>query len=143
VSRPGGPDPFWLSHHPPEEYGRTFRIGGVHVCARCLGTYPVLFAALAAQFVFRVPLAWEGDQVLAVALVLPALLDWAHGRFRPWSGTNALRLATGVLLGAGLGRTLYVHLQRPFPRALLLQMAVVTAVALPVIFATWRRRPGA
>ncbi|MGA9522689.1 MAG: DUF2085 domain-containing protein [Myxococcaceae bacterium] len=140
---PGGTSPFWLSHHHPEEYGRTLRIGGVRVCARCLGTYPALFTVLALQFALSMPLMWPGDEALAVVLLLPALLDWAHGRFRPSSGSNAWRFATGVLLGIALGRTLFVHLQRPFPRALLVQAGLVTAVALPVIFATWRRRPGA
>ncbi len=139
----GGTSPFWLSHHHPEEYGRTFRICRIHVCARCLGTYPVLLSIIAVQFALAAPLSWVGDEVLAASLLLPALLDWARGRFDPSSGTNGWRFGTGVLLGISLGRVLYVHLQRPFPRALLVLMALVTAVALPVIFATWRRRPGA
>ncbi len=137
-----GVAPFWLSHHPPHEYGRTFRLGGVHVCARCLGTYPVLFAVMAAQLGLAAPLTWPGDEIVAVALLVPALLDWSWGRFRPEAGSNAQRLLTGALLGVGLGRTLYVHLQAPFPRALLIQAGLVTAVALPVIFASWLRRSG-
>jgi hypothetical protein len=44
-----------------------------------------------------------------------------------------------VLLGLALGRSLQVHVQRPLPAVLLAQAALVTAVALPVILATYRR----
>lgn len=131
---------FWLSHHHPEEWNRTVVLGGVRLCARCLGTYPVLFAAIAVQFALAAPLVWRGDVALAVALLLPALVDWALGRFRPQRGSNALRFATGALLGLALGRTLYVHLVRPLPTALWVQAAVVTAVAVPVILATYGRQ---
>ena len=40
---------FWLSHHHPDEYDRCYAVAGVHVCARCLGTYPVLFFFIAYQ----------------------------------------------------------------------------------------------
>ncbi len=109
------------------------------MCARCLGTYPVLLAVLLGLFAVRAPLAWEGDLPLVLGLTLPALLDWAVGRFRPAGGSNAVRTLTGVLLGVALGRSLHVHVQRPLPAVLLAQAALVTAVALPVILATYGR----
>lgn len=130
---------FWLSHHHPEEWNRTYRLGGVRLCARCLGTYPVLFAGIALQFALKAPLAWESDGVLSVGLLLPALFDWAYGRFLPQSGSNLWRTVTGLALGAALARTLYIHIQRPLPLWLLVQFAVVTAVAVPVILATYKR----
>jgi uncharacterized membrane protein len=133
---------FWLSHHHADELDRCYRIGSLHLCARCAGTYPVLFAALVAQFAFHVPLHHPLDQPLATVAVLPATLDWAWGRFRPHAFSNAWRSATGVLLGLGLARSLFIHLQQPWPQVLLLQSAVVTAVALPVILATYLRRSG-
>jgi len=134
---------FWLSHHHPDEYNRTYVLGGVRVCARCLGTYPVLLAALVGLFAVRAPLDWRWDVPAVLALTVPALGDWAVGRFRPASGSNAVRSLTGVLLGLALGRSLYVHVQRPLPEVLLAQAALVTAVAVPVILATYRRpRPG-
>lgn len=132
--------PFWLSHHPEPEYVRTYRVGSVRLCARCLGTYPVLFAAIAAQVATRAPLQSRFDGALAVGLLLPALIDWAYGQFRPLAGSNAQRTFTGVLLGVALGRTLYVHLQEPLPPYLLAQAALVTAVALPVIVLRLTRR---
>ncbi|RKH34166.1 DUF2085 domain-containing protein [Corallococcus sicarius] len=130
---------FWLSHHHADEYNRTYVLAGVRVCARCLGTYPVLAAVFLGLFALRSPLTWAWDVPVGLGLTLPALVDWAVGRFRPASGHNAVRMLTGVLLGAGLGRSLYVHVQRPLPVVLLAQALLVTGVAVPVILATYRR----
>jgi uncharacterized membrane protein len=133
---------FWLSHHPPEQFNRCYQVGGLRLCARCLGTYPVLFALVAAQLALGTPLAHPFDWV-AVLLVLPATLDWAFGQFRPQRFSNPWRTATGVLFGMGLARSLYIHLRSPFPVVLNLQLGLVTLVALPVILATYslsRRR---
>lgn len=128
----------WLSHHAPQEHGRCYRAGPGCVCARCLGTYPVLFATLALQFALKAPLAHSADVAVGAALVVPATLDWAWGRSHPKSGSNLWRSATGVLLGAGLGRSLYIHLQRPFPDVLKVQIAFVTAVVLlAMVRASW------
>jgi uncharacterized membrane protein len=133
---------FWLSHHPPDELDRAYEIAGARVCARCLGTYPVLIATLALQFRVRAPLRWAWDVPWAVILLLPALVDWSVGRFRPHLGSNLWRTTTGVLLGLALGRTLYVHIQRPLPTGLWLQAALVAAVAVPVLVLSARRRAG-
>jgi uncharacterized membrane protein len=133
--------PFWLSHHAQDELHRCYRLGTWAVCARCLGTYPVLLASMGLQFAARAPLTWPLDDLVGTALLVPALLDWAIGRFRPRAGCNALRTTTGALLGAGLGRSLYIHVQHPLPPLLGWQTALVTAVALPVILAAyWRTR---
>ncbi len=131
---------FWLSHHPPDELDRCYRLGAVHVCARCLGTYPVMFAAIVAQVALRFPLEHPLDVPLCVALVLPATIDWALGRFDPHRFSNAWRTLTGIFLGLGLGRSLFIHLQRPMPTALVAQGLVVTGIALPVIFIAYRQK---
>lgn len=129
--------PFFLSHHSPAEYDRCWRVGGLHLCARCLGLYPVLVAAVALQVAWRAPLTHPLDWPLALPLVLPAVLDWAASRFWPVWGSNALRTLTGVLLGLALGRSLYVHLRAPFPPLLLAQAAVVGALFVPVLLRTY------
>ena len=129
---------FWLSHHHEDEYNRTYLLGGVRVCARCLGTYPVLVAVMVGLFAVRAPLAWRWDVPVVLGLTLPALVDWAVGRFRPASGSNAVRSLTGVLLGVALGRSLFVHLQKPLPPMLVWQAALVMAVALPVLLVSSR-----
>lgn len=135
-------DAFWLSHHPPAEWSRTLRVRGVRVCARCLGTYPVLFAAVVAQVVFRAPPERAGEWRVGVGLLLPALSDWCVGRLSPASGTNAWRVLTGALLGLGLGRALYLHMAvRPFPAVLLWQLGLSLAVVVPVwLHAASRRK---
>ena len=130
---------FWLSHHHADELDRCFKFGGVHVCARCLGTYPLMLGMIAAQLALKAPLSHPLDLPVAVALVAPALADWAYGRFFPHRFSNLWRFATGILLGLGLSRSLYVHLQQPLPPMLIAQLALVTAVATPVILKTYRR----
>lgn len=130
---------FWLSHHHADELDRCWDVGGVKVCARCLGTYPVLFAAIALQLAQKAPLSHPLDLPLGLALVAPAVADWAYGRFFPHRFSNAWRTATGILLGLGLSRSLYIHLQKPLPAVLLAQLALVTVVATPVILKTYRR----
>lgn len=129
---------FWLSHHHEEEYNRTYLLAGVRVCARCLGTYPVLLAVMVALFKLRAPLTWPWDVPVVLGLTVPALVDWAVGRFRPASGSNAVRTLTGVLLGVALGRSLFIHVQKPLPAVLVWQAALVAVVALPVFLATSR-----
>lgn len=131
---------FWLSHHHEEEYNRTYLFGGVRVCARCLGTYPVLLTVLVALVKVRAPLSWDWDVPVVLGLTLPALVDWAVGRFRPAGGSNAVRTLTGVLLGVALGRSLFVHFQKPLPPVLVWQAALVAVVALPVMLMTYGGR---
>lgn len=130
---------FWLSHHTADEWHRCYTLGPFRVCARCLGVYPTLFIALIALFIVKAPLEHAWDVEVGLALTLPATIDWAIGRFRPHAFSNAWRTFTGLLLGLGLARSLFIHLQRPFPAVLLAQFALVTAVALPVILVAYRR----
>ena len=131
---------FWLSHHREDELHRTYAFGGARVCARCLGVYPVMFAAIAAQMAARAPLAWAWDGPWTLGLFAPAVLDWTVGRFAPRLGSNLWRTLTGALAGLALGRSLYIHLQRPFPVWLQVQVAAVTVAALAVILTTYARR---
>jgi uncharacterized membrane protein len=132
----------WLSHHREDELDRCYHVGGAYLCARCLGTYPVLFTVFALQLALTSPLHHPWDVPVGTALVVPAALDWAWGRWRPHAFSNAWRSLTGLLLGLGLGRTLYVHAQRPFPPALLAQLGLVAAIALPVVLVAYLRRWG-
>jgi uncharacterized membrane protein len=129
---------FWLSHHYDDELDRCWRIGPLHVCARCLGTYPTLFAVFALQLKHPLDLPLP----IVLALTLPATADWAYGRFRPHSGSNLWRTLTGILLGVALSQTLFLHIARHQPVPMLVQLGLVTAVAGPVILASYRRRRG-
>lgn len=81
--------------------------------------YPVMLVGVVVLFWLehRSPGSLEtapGEGVLLTALVLPALLDWVRGRINPKSGSNALRILTGALLGAGLARLVHLQATAPF-----------------------------
>ena len=106
--------PFWLSHHRFADRHACFACGPLFVCARCLGTYPVLLVVLAYQL--KRPFApprLDVDPLLLVGLALPAVLDWSLGQLTRWRGHNAIRFASGVLLGGSLGRAIYMNMRQP------------------------------
>ncbi|WP_436925887.1 DUF2085 domain-containing protein [Halosimplex amylolyticum] len=95
---------YLLSHHEPGEYYRchSLSLGGrtVHVCARCSGVYPGILAGVALVLTGTGPAAWPW---LVAAGPAPALVDWAVTTFTRRRGSNALRTASGALLGLGYG----------------------------------------
>lgn len=95
---------YLLSHHEPSGYHRchTLRFRGrtVRLCARCSGVYPGIALGLV---LFVTGLFAPVHLGLVAALPLPALLDWCLTHFRPAEGSNAVRTATGALLGTGYG----------------------------------------
>jgi uncharacterized membrane protein len=103
---------YLLSHHEPADHYRchavTVRGRRIHVCARCSGVYPGILAGVLAAG--SVPAA---TLVLVALLPLPALADWAVTAFTARRGHNAVRTATGLLLGAGYGlglhRVVFAH----------------------------------
>lgn len=106
--------PFWLSHHRFAERHACFVCGPVFLCARCLGTYPVLLLVLAYQL--RRPFAppsLPADPFILYGLALPAVLDWSAGQLLRWRGHNGVRLVTGALLGVSLGRAVYMNMRHP------------------------------
>ena len=132
--------PIWLSHHREQDLHRTYRLGGLHLCARCLGMYPVMLAGIVALFAARAPLTWRWDLPFVLGLTLVGLSDWVVGQVRPRALPNTWRTFTGALLGVAFARTLYVHFQRPYPPALLAQLALVALVMGPTLLVGWYAR---
>lgn len=130
---------FLLSHHPPQAHDRCIRIGGLPVCARCLGLYPALLAGLVVLF-------WTGggwpvqarEGIILALLTLPALLDWAHGLFVSRPEGKVRRLLTGVLLGTALSRVLYLHWLDPFSPPVLDVLGILVAGAALAGILRWR-----
>lgn len=95
---------FLFSHHTPDEFYRCHRVRvlgrGVVLCARCTGVYPGILLGVAVHLAGVGPLTafW-----LVAVCPLPALLDWAMTTLRDYRGSNAVRTATGILLGFGYG----------------------------------------
>ncbi|WP_276273148.1 DUF2085 domain-containing protein [Haloarcula litorea] len=96
--------PYLLSHHTPAEYHRCHRLSvagrTVRLCARCSGVYPGIALGVTAFLLGVGRGAWF--PLVAVG-PLPALVDWTATTFTDRRGHNAVRTATGLLLGAAYG----------------------------------------
>ncbi len=132
--------PFWIAHHPKAQRCRCVRLCGLDVCARCLGLYPLLFALIAAEMAVQAPGPLPREPWLIAALTVPALFDWARGRFDPHSGSNALRIATGLFLACALSRTIWFHMRQPFHLLACAHLAWLLLSALLIEFAAARHR---
>lgn len=95
---------YLLSHHEPEDHYRTYVVElfgrRTRLCARCTGIYPGILTGLLAWAVGPGALT---SIALVYALPLPALIEWAATRLTPRRGSNAVRTATGLLLGYAYG----------------------------------------
>ena len=104
--------PYLLSHHTPSEQYRCYApelLGRrVHLCARCAGIYPgIVIALVIALFVPMLAHSSTVALLIILAFPLPALVDWTVTTFTERRGYNAVRTATGLLLGYGYGIGLY------------------------------------
>lgn len=132
-----------LAHHPPAEYHRCVRIGRLHLCARCLGMYPAMFAGLAIELVLQVHhpaalLARPWETWALIGLMSPASVDFIWGRLDPSRGKRGIGLATGVLLGLGLARTIYLNARTPLSGPGFQALGFLTLIVVFGILATRR-----
>lgn len=100
---------------------RCFRFRGkpLPICARCVGVAvgEVLSVAYISLFGFPPLLA-------AIALCVPATIDWSLQEFLAVTSNNARRLFTGLLCGLGYG-------------SLLIRLAIWAASAAIGLLHTW------
>ena len=102
--------PAWLSHHREDHAERCLRVGGWHLCRRCLALWPACFAVLVAGVVHGWDVAGVGE--LAGWLVLPmAEYAWVHAGAGNYAAWRVWPL--GALLGAGLGRAFHRYVLEP------------------------------
>ena len=109
------------------------------LCARCLGLYPVMFAALALQWVLDLGPAGRVDMLMTMGLAIPALLDWGEGVLDPRTGNNPRRLITGAMLGVALGRSLWLHAQDPQGELLWIQLFLLGAAGVAFLVVRYLR----
>jgi uncharacterized membrane protein len=119
-----------LSHHVPSDYDRTWQVGSVRVCVRCLG---VVLGATVVLGLWK-----KGSDIpllLAIATAVPGVLDFTLHELGLSASSSARRCLTGLLFGvfvAALLRavidTKTVHILLFLSWFLLLQ--VISAIAL-------------
>jgi uncharacterized membrane protein len=103
-----------LSHHPPVDYDRTWTIGAVRVCVRCLGVAVGTTLALA---------LWDnapGVPVVAIlAAAVPGVLDFTLHELRLSTSCQARRFLTGASFGVFVAAFLRTAVQGPLSRFVL------------------------
>lgn len=70
--------PVWLSHHSAHEADRCVRVGGVHVCRRCLAIFVGFVPAVALLLSPWRDSLQAGDVGLVLALTIAAGLEFAQ-----------------------------------------------------------------
>ena len=136
---------WFLAHHSRNQLNHCLLLplGGkrLALCARCLATYPSLVFMVILQALGILPrsLPMWIDVAIILALPLPALTDWARGRFA-LPGSNSVRLITGVFLGLSLGRSLWLYFANPSFVLFWIQMGLFLFVAIAVEVLAWQRR---
>jgi hypothetical protein len=90
-----------LSHHPPVDYDRTWKIGSVRVCVRCLGVAVGTTLALA---------LWDNA---------PGVLDFTLHELRLSTSCQARRFLTGASFGVFVAAFLRTAVQGPLSRFVL------------------------
>ena len=104
-----------LSHHPPSQYDRCIRIGGHHVCRRCVVLYPLAFAvAIASLFGLHWPESW--DRTLLYLLPLPVTLEFVIERFGGVRYRAGRQIALTLLAAPALGRGFARYFAHPTDR---------------------------
>ena len=103
---------FSISHHHSHQYNRCYKFGKLHVCARCLGLYPILILLIILQFYIPFPKKYQ--DIFLFILPLPAIIDWASNFIFDLKGYNWIRTITGFFLGLSLSRLIWLHIKDPF-----------------------------
>lgn len=98
-----------LSHHRDDQLHLCYRLGPIHLCARCSGLYPGMALALVVGHLAG-PWPWWLEWGLLFFAPLPALIEWglSSATGKP-ERRNWVRSATGFGLGVGLGTNLLVN----------------------------------
>lgn len=138
MGRVKGPAALLLSHHPPSQYDRCFRVGGHHVCRRCAVLYPVAFASTALSLAgWFWPAAWDGK--LLWLLPLPVTLELMFERFGSLRYRPGRQMLFTLLAAPALGRGFARYLRHPGDHLFWGMVALFGGASLLALLATRRR----
>lgn len=130
--------PRWLSHHDPDHLDRCCRVGGHHVCRRCLALYPLAAAAAVAVAL------WPPPAPLAAAVVwvlpVPFVADWVLEHLGRVRHSPTRQVAVTLLAAPALGVVLGLHARDPFAALAVAPALVWGGVCLATAWFA-RRRP--
>lgn len=133
-----------LAHHRRDQANRCVHLPlgrtRLALCARCLGLYPIMAGALVLQAVLRPASMGRLDWWFVLGATAPGVLDWGAGVVDPASGSNPRRVISGILLGAALGRSLWLYFGDPHHEVFWVQILLVIFGGLAA-FAVKRIRP--
>lgn len=94
-----------LSHHPPCDYERTWRIGSLHVCVRCLGVLIGTGVALVSWD------SWSSISLLAASVAaIPGVADFVLHELGTSPSHNPRRFITGACFGIFVAAALWAAL---------------------------------
>lgn len=103
-----------LSHHPPCDLDRTWRIGSLRVCVRCLGVLTGAAVALASWD------GWSTVPVLAAFIAaVPGVADFTLHELCLSPSNNTRRFLTGASFGVFVAAALSAGLDGNWTRLLL------------------------
>ncbi len=103
-----------LSHHPPCDYDRTWRIGSLRICVRCFGVLTGTAVALASWD------GWSTFHVLAVPIAtVPGVADFTLHELCVSPTNNTRRFLTGTIFGVFVAGALSAGLDASWTRLLL------------------------
>jgi len=87
-----------ISHHPPCDYGRTFKLFGIRICTRCFGVIAGILFYIVSSFLTQ---GVTGIEYLLAMMILPlpAVFDFSLHELNILKSNNPKRFVTGLMLG--------------------------------------------
>ena len=90
-----------ISHHPPYQFDRTFKILNIRFCVRCTAIFlGILFYVFLLSYI---ALPKNFDLLIGFILPIPAILNFMLNELKFLINSNLKRLITGLLLGISIG----------------------------------------
>lgn len=107
------PEPLWLTHHWPDDYEqRCVRVGGHHVCRRCLALYPTGFLVAFAAALGASPWPDRWDPAAIWLACLPATVAFVGEAVGLFAYRPRWQSAMMAITSLGFGKALSYELRQ-------------------------------